>query len=72
MASIEELRKEAHALIKKDENNWTTRSCWKCNGAHTYMKKWDDIVISCFVCGQVYFKGKNITEEEDGRRSKKK
>ncbi len=45
MTKINDLRQEAMKLIDEDLDALTIRSCWKCNGAHIYMKKWTDIVI---------------------------
>lgn len=59
---IEELRKEASDLIKKNINNIAFRSCWKCNAAHEHLKK-SEYVIDCFQCGHFYYKGVDITED---------
>ena len=57
---IEELRKEAIAKIKENEDYLCFRSCWNCNGAHEHLKE-ADFVISCYECGKYYFKGIDIT-----------
>lgn len=54
------------AFTKKPD--LTLRSCWVCNPAHEHMKQYgDDIILKCFGCGHVYFKGIDITifDEED-------
>lgn len=59
--NIEELRKEAMKLIKKDLKCWVYRSCWNCNGAHEHLKR-SKFVIFCIECGNCFFKGVKITE----------
>lgn len=60
---IDKLREEAKKLMREDENVLTMRSCWECNGAHDFLKKFDDCVILCPWCGNYYFKGVKITED---------
>ena len=61
--NVKEAREKAEEYINKHgEDGFSMRSCWKCNKAHEGLKK-ADYVISCFVCGQVYYKGVNITEK---------
>lgn len=38
------------------------RSCWKCNGAHEYLKEVDDYVILCYACQGYFYKGIEIIE----------
>jgi hypothetical protein len=68
---IDELRKEAKALIKKTKGECVAmRSCWNCNAAHEYFKrgKWGDWVLWCFECGKFYFKRKDITIHKEYAR----
>lgn len=62
--NIEQLRKEAEELLKDDPNALVFRSCWNCNPAHEHLKQAQNIVINCFQCGNFYYKGENMTEDE--------
>ena len=59
--TIQEARKLAKKLMKKDSNYPEMRSCWKCNGAHEHLKS--HTLIWCFECGHFYYKGLDITEK---------
>ena len=58
---VEEARKKAKAILKKDGANFEWRSCWNCNGAHEHLK--DHGLINCFECGHWYYQGIDITEK---------
>lgn len=67
--SVQELRQEAEAWAKKHGPSgllgvFPTRSCWKCNPAHAWMREDMDTPYECFECGHIYFKGARLTEEE--------
>lgn len=63
---VSELREQARKLVLKTKGQaMTTRSCWECNGAHEYLKDMgEEMVLMCFACGNYYYKGVKITEEE--------
>ena len=50
-------------IEKKTGKEIVMRSCWKCNSAHKYLKK-ADYLIFCFLCGNLYYKGKLFNLEE--------
>lgn len=50
-------------IEKKIGKEIVMRSCWKCNSAHKHLKK-ADYLIFCFVCGNLYYKGKLFNLEE--------
>lgn len=60
--------KEYIARTKKGEP--IMRSCWKCNSAHTHLKT-ADYLIWCFLCGKVYYKGKQIKRLEKDDENEK-
>jgi len=59
---MNKLKEQAEKLIKKSTDNITFRSCWNCNGSHEHLKE-SKFVINCFECGNWFFKGKKITDE---------
>lgn len=50
-------------IEKKTGKEIIMRSCWKCNSAHKHLKK-VDYLIYCFICGNLYYKGKKFNLEE--------
>ena len=54
----EELRKEAESKAV------VLRSCWNCNSAHEHLKE-SKYVIACIWCGGYFYKGIEITQEEN-------
>lgn len=56
----------AKQWLKNNNNDVIFRSCWKCNSAHEHLKK-ADYVFNCMMgCGHWYFRGVDITcDEED-------
>ena len=61
MMKLENLRKEA------ETKTIALRSCWNCNSLHEHLKK-AKCVIMCIWCGNYFYKGTNITQEEDNKR----
>lgn len=59
---IEQLRKEAKPL--RDKGKYAFRSCWNCNGAHEHLKNAEGL-INCFVCGHWFYKGEDLTEDDN-------
>ena len=55
---IKKLREEARKLLAKNE--FTFRSCWKCNLCHEYLKERGDF-INCIECGHWFYKGEDIS-----------
>jgi len=60
--ALTEARRKAKELLEAGDT--TMRSCWSCNGAHSHMIEWDDIVLLCFSCGHFYLGGVDVTELE--------
>jgi len=61
--NVSEARKEAMELIKKKGfEAIALRSCWNCNSLHDHLKE-SECIIRCFVCGNVFFKGVDVTTE---------
>jgi len=63
--NIKKLKKEAFKLMEESEDNVTWRTCWNCNPAHERLKSVDNAVILCLNCGHWFFKGIDITEEDN-------
>ena len=68
MSDLEALRAEAAAILKKDNTNFAMRSCWNCNSGHEYLKE-ADYIIWCFSCGHWFYKGMDITVEDEDEPS---
>ena len=70
-ATAEELaaaRTAAKAKMAADPGSWAMRSCWECNGSHTYfLADTDDgFLFTCLMgCGRWYYNGVDITEDSD-------
>ncbi len=65
-ADIEELRKEALEWLRKHDWTPVLHSCWKCNPSHEHLKE-ADYVILCPFCGRWYYKGVDVTvDDEEG------
>ncbi len=62
---LDVLRAEATLLLKVDPDAVTMRSCWNCNAAHEHLRSAENCVIWCFDCGHYFFKGVDITVEND-------
>ena len=65
MTNKEKLRKEVEQWVKDHPNSGLfgdipNRSCWNCNKAHEYLKK-ADYPIQCFECGNIFYKGIQLT-----------
>ena len=58
----EELKEEAAKKIT--ERHFAFRSCWNCNTAHEYLKN-ANYVINCFGCGRWFYKGVDITSDNE-------
>jgi len=41
------------------------RSCWNCNGAHDHLQN-ATYAFVCFECGRWYYKGVDITLDDEG------
>ena len=70
MSEIQKLRKEVEDWVNKNGPSGLfgplpNRSCWKCNQAHMWMKTDMETPYQCPWCGHVYFKGKQLTEDDD-------
>lgn len=63
MMTRDEARAAATNLLKADSGNFSMRSCWNCNSAHSHLKK-AEYVIRCFGCGHAFYKGVDLTEED--------
>lgn len=60
----ETARKKATEILEKDSSNFALRSCWECNGAHEHLKNCA-IPLNCFECGKWFFKGIEISEQDE-------
>jgi DNA-directed RNA polymerase subunit RPC12/RpoP len=58
----QEARKNAFIAIEQDPSAVEYRSCWNCNGSHEHLKKHE--LIKCFECGRLYYKGIDISDDE--------
>ena len=66
---IKQLRIEVEKWIIENPNlglygDIPNRSCWNCNLAHERLKN-ADYPIQCYECGHVYYKGVQLTFEDD-------
>jgi uncharacterized Zn finger protein len=57
--NLDEIRAEAEG------KPLAMRSCWNCNPSHQHLKKETECVIYCFECGNYFFKGVKITDQEE-------
>ena len=62
--TVEELREEAREKLAESSENMWMRSRWNCNPAHVHLKK-SKLVITCFQCGHWFYKGEDITQDEE-------
>ena len=66
---VKKLREDADKWVEKHGPSgifgvFPNRSCWNCNPAHEWMKNDIDTPYECFVCGEIYFKGVQISSED--------
>jgi len=64
MKSKEEARELAKKYMEDNKPGYSMRSCWECNGAHEGLKE-KEHPICCFGCGKWFYKGIDITENEE-------
>lgn len=62
---IEAMRTEALKMLNENGVDFMVyRSCWNCNPLHEHLRV-SKFVIHCTWCGRFYYKGVDITEDEN-------
>ena len=64
--NVEEARKEAEKRFEQR----AMRSCWNCNPSHEHLKN-AEYPFVCFECGNWFYKGFNITVENNPIKEQK-
>ena len=63
-------REEAVKAAEIAKAQVVMRSCWNCNGAHEHLKQATYVVWCVAGCGNYYYKGIQLNEEESAIATK--